>query len=352
MKYWTFILFLIGALLASAQPTNKPTFIKGTIDIRYLSRASSPPTPGIKDRYTLNLNMSDSSVFRGTIDYAPIIAGAFDRVSQAASLNFQLECDVVNPANPSQTKNVGRMYGLVPISPAGVYNFNAGTLKVSVYPIGRAQGFESKFTGTAAGKPLIKPSVSLVNRVKQEALSLSRSVKGQTVAVAVKSYDIMSFNQHKIGAGPVQYYPDAVASGTMIYDRDRVVWFFKDLTLTYSTEGRQMSDKLSGNIRWIESPHRKRNGEGEYQFDVRVNEPPPNEANVFAGASDEKAFFETDDSIPALTGTMKYKDTFNGETVTASAVAVDLTGNKLTRQQTMNLLKLILLSSVVPMNAE
>lgn len=333
--------------------TNKPQFIRGTLDIKYASRATSPPTPGVRDRYVMNLVMSDRIVLRGAIEHTPLVVGVLDRIIQPSSLNYQMECDVVNPAKPEQVKNIGRLYGLVPINPAGVYDFSAGSLKFSTYAIGTAQSFDGKFTGSAQGKPLIKPKVSILNRVKQEAQTMTRQVRGQTVAVAVKSYDIMKFDPpHKLGVGPVQSYPDATVTGTMLYDRDRFIWFFKDASIVYLSGGVQRADKLSGNIRWIESPHRKRNGEGEYQFDVRFNEPPPNESAAFNAVADETAFFQTDESITALTGTMKYKDTFNGETVTASSVVVDLVGAKLTPQQTMNMLKLVFLTCLVPVNAE
>lgn len=355
IKSWfPFILLLLGAVLASAQPTNKPTFIKGGIDIKYASRASSPPPVGVKDRYVLSLNMSDRVAIRGTIEHAPLVLGTFDRIIQPASLNYQLECDVVNPNNTNQIRNVGRLYGLVPINTAGAYNFSEGSLKFSTYAIGTAQAFDGKFTGVARGKPLIKPKQSLVNRVKQEALSLSRNVKGQTVAVSVKSYDIMKFDPpHKLGVGPVQSYPDATVTGAMIYDRDKYIWFFKDVSVVYLSGGVQRADKLSGNIRWVEQPRRGGQRDGEYQFDIRFNEPPPNESAAFNAVVDETAFFQTDESIAALTGTMKYKDTFNGDTVVASAVTVDLSGGtKLTVQQTMNMLKLVFLTCLVPVNAE
>jgi len=85
-----------------------------------------------------------------------------------------------------------------------------------------------------------------------------------------------------------------------------------------------------------------------------VNEPEvkSTEADAFAPAGDESAFFEADPKLAALIGTMKYKDTMSGDTVTQSAVTVDLTGNQLTKQQVMNLCKLILITCVVPMNSE
>ena len=204
--------------------------------------------------------------------------------------------------------------------------------------MGMAQGFETKFTGTAAGKPLIKSSPSIGTQI-------SRLVNGKTVNLAVKKYDKMVFTDHKFGGGPVQRYPECIVNGSMIYDYERSVWYFKDVQMSYVTNGVPRVDRLTGNIRWIES-------QNEYQFDVRLNEPPPGEASVFAGAQDESSFFQTDDTLSALVGTMKYKDTKSGERTATSQVIINLTGNKLSQVQTMNLAKLILISSIVPINSD
>ena len=73
---------------------------------------------------------------------------------------------------------------------------------------------------------------------------------------------------------------------------------------------------------------------------------------MFATSTDESAFFATDNLISALVGTMKYKDTMSGESVTSSAVSIALTGNKLTKQQAMYLCKLLFMTAVVPLNSE
>ena len=125
--------------------------------------------------------------------------------------------------------------------------------------------------------------------------------------------------------------------------------------MSYIVGGKTLTDKLTGNIKWVESPNYKTNGEGEYQFDVRVNEPeqPSNETAVFQkAADDEAAFFATDNTLPSLVGTAKYKDQRRGETVASSTVTVDLTGNNLTKVQTVNLFKLIWLTCIVPMNSD
>ena len=352
----------VPALLAAAffsatafaqTPPTKPTFIKGDLNIRFNSRqlnSDGKIKEGVSDIYTLNVNVSDSSLFRGTIEQLPTIPGTFS-VAQKGQLTYALDCDVINPANPTQTRNVGKLYGTIPVDENNVYRFSDGTVRVSVFGIGAAKGFESKFSGLALGKPPQK-SEGIIDKVKKEALSFTKEVNGKSVAISVSKYDKMEFQQHVLASGPVQIYPEVTVNGALIYDYGRAAWYFQNVTVSYAVDGRRMQDSLTGNIRWIESANRKTTGEGEYQFDIRVNEPPPSEASVFAAPSDEAAFFATDDLIASLVGTMKYKDTMNGDSVVASSVTIGLTGNKLTKQQTMYLCKLLFLSAIVPLNAE
>lgn len=352
MKFKAHFSFAVALLAVSAfaqtPQATTPTFIKGDLKIQFNTRRSedSKPKEGATDVYTLNVNVSDSSLFHGTIEQRPFIDGTFG-IAQAGQLTYAIDCDVVNPKNTSQTRNVGKLYGTIPVDKNNVYRFADGALRVSVFGAGTAKGFESKFTGLALGKPPAK-ATGYIEQAKK-ALSFTNS-KG--VAISVSKYDKMEYQQHVLAAGPVQIYPEVTVNGSLIYDYGRSAWYFQNVTVSYTVEGRQMSDKLTGNIRWVESANRKSTGEGEYQFDVHVNEPLPSEAAVFAAPSDESAFFATDDAVSALVGTMKYKDTMNGDSVVASNVTIALTGNKLTKQQTMYMCKLLFLSTIVPLNAE
>ena len=352
MKKLFAILTLVAALALPSfaqTPTNEVTFVKGNIDIKYNSRAANVPTKGVKDQYTVNVNVCNLALFKGTItDQPQIIEGMFSKsVTQPRVVAYDLNLDVVNPKNPAQTKNVGRLFGNVPIASDGTYKYDNGTLTVDVLPIGQAPGFSSKFTGTALGKPMNRPA-NWLDTFKGNAVSITRSVGGKTTTVVLKKYDRMQFQNVVLGAGPVQNYPQVTVNGEMLYDYDKNCWFFNNISLIY---GRNR-DTLTGTIRWVESPQRKTNGEGEYQFDVRVNEPPPSESAAFAAPSDESALFETDTNVPALVGTMKYKDSLRGDTTLASIVTIDLTGNNLTKQQVMALAKVIIFASVVPMNSD
>lgn len=345
---------LASLLVASAQTNGPAPTIKGTINIKYNTRTLAQPTKGVKDLYTLNINVANSVLFNGTIaDQPQIIEGMWNKaVTQPRVLIYDIGCDVVNPRNPAQTKNVGRLFGNVPISSDGTYQYDKGTLEMSVLPMGNAGGFTSKFTGSALGKPMNRPA-NWMDNLKREAVNITRSVNGKTMTVILKKYDKMAYQPTVLAAGPVAIYQTVMVNGEMLYDYEKYSWFFNNVTVQYPENGVIKIDRLSGTVRWVESPQRKTNGEGEYQFDIRVNEPPPNTAAAFAPASDESAFFETDTTIPALTGTMKYKDTIvRGDITTSSVVTVDLTGNNLSKQQTMVLAKMIIFSAVVPMNAD
>ena len=356
MKSFLIALFShVFVAFAFAQQPAPDVFIKGDMNIQFNTRGNTDASgkqirEGVTDKYTLAINVANSVQFHGTIEYTPYI-GKIVGSSRDAKLDYSIECDVVNPKNPAQKRNVGRLFGTVPVDKNNAYRFGDGNLKVVVFPVGTAKGFESTFKGIAAGKPPAS-SEGFMSKLKKEALSITKSVNGKSVAISVTKYDKMEFQSHLIAAGPVQIYPEVQVNGSMIYDYGRTAWYFDNVTVSYNLDGHQYQDKLSGNIRWVESPNRAANGEGEYQFDVRLNEPAQTEASVFSGPADESAFFATDDSLTSLTGVMKYKDTLNGDSVSASVVTVDLTGNKLTKQQAMYLTKLLFLSSVGPLNAE
>ena len=343
-------LIVTALLLASAWSVSAQTntsFVKGTLDIRYNSRETTPPKKGVKDVYTLEVNVANSALFRGTVtDQPQIIEGMFSkRVTQPRLLNYDVNLDVVNPKNPAQTRSVGRMHGNVPISPEGFYLYDKGTLTVDVLPIGRAAGFSSKFNGVTVGKPMGRP-VGWMENLQRQTVNITRTVGGKTTVVALKKYDKMEFRNHIIAAGPIARYQAVTVNGDMLYDYDKDCWFFNNMTAQYIADNTVKIDRITGTIRWDENAD-------AYEFDIRVNEPPAGVADAFDTSNDdESAFFETDTTIPALTGKMTYKDTVRGDTTMASNVDIDLVGNLLSPEQLMALAKVIVFSSIVPMNSD
>ena len=354
-------LFVTSAL---GQTNLPPVPVKGTIAIKFDSRLNSTPTKGVVDTYDVAVNVGNSVLFTGKITDRPqIIDGWVNKtVVQSRAVTYDVATDVINPRNVTQTKNVGKLYGKVPISSDGVYDYDAGSLEISVLPVGNAGGFTSKFRGKALGKPLVRPAGWLEN-MKKEAVNITRKVGGKVTTVVLKKYDKMEYRQVTLSAGPVAMYQEVTLNGEFLYDYEKNCWFLNNVTAQYVTfETNSVSkvlenvvrvDRLGGTIRYVESPNRKVSGEGEYQFDIRVNEPIVNQSAIFAAPSgDESSFFETDNSSPSLTGTMKYKDTLKDGVTLASNVIIDLVGNNITKQQTMVLVKTLIFSAVVPMNAD
>ncbi len=321
--------------------------ITGTETIQYRTRASSEVKPGVTDVYTINVNVANSAVFKGTIEQLPYISNTIT-ADQPGKITYDVDLDVVNPRNPAQTRNVGKIVGYVPVDKQNLYHYDNGPgVKVVVFPIGAAKGFESRFTGLAIGKP---PANSGLAKLKQDAVRLVSSKGG---AIVLTKYDKMTFQNHILPMGPVQIYPETTANGTLFYDYSRSAWHFNNLHLIYNAEGRRADDVLSGSIRWIEPKNRASTGEGKYDVLVYVNEPPPTESAAFSATPDESAFFSADAEMPSLVGTISYKDTITSDgRVTASAITIDLKAVKLSKVQTMALIKLIIFSLIVPFNAE
>lgn len=338
----------------AAVKASVPT-VKGTFDIDFKSRKSADesgtPKIGEKDIYTLDLTVANTLKFGGTIECLPsIFSSTLGIEKQAGELNYNLVASICNPANPAQTKAVGKLVGGALIDRYGVYDFK--TLRIAVNAAGNAQAFESKFSGKVAGKPPVNNST--LSKAKNKAATVTKQVKGMTVKILVTKYDKISCTGLVLAMGPAKNYPEVQVNGDMIYDYERDVWFFTNMTMAYLKDGKTITDKVTGNIKWVKSPQYSTNGESEYQFDVRINEPETTntEATVFQPTDDEASFFAVDPKLECLTGTAKYKDTLSGESVVASKVSVDLIGNNLSKQQVVNLTKLIWFVGVIPMNAE
>ncbi len=352
------ILFILLAATQLAAQTPAPKAVSpfepvpslpvtGTETIQYRTRATTDLKPGVTDVYTINVNVANSAVFHGTIEQLPYISNTITS-DQPGKVTYDVDLDVVNPRNIAQTRNVGKIVGYVPVDKQNVYHYDDGAgVKVVVFPIGAAKGFESRFTGTAIGKP---PATSGFAKLKQDAVKLVSSKGG---AILLTKYDKMTFQNHILPMGPVQIYPETTASGTLFYDYTRSAWHFNNLNLVYNAEGRRANDVLTGSIRWIEAKNRASTGEGHYDVLVYVNEPPPTESAAFSATPDESAFFGAQDDMPGLSGTISYKDTITSDgRVTASAITIDLKATKLSKVQCMALVKLIIFSLIIPFNSE
>ncbi len=341
----------LAAAVAQTPPAALPPLpVTGNLNISYATR-TAPGKPAIADTYSLRLNVANSILFHGSIQHRPLVKATLG-ADQGAQLTYDLQCDVVNPANPSQTLNIGRLYGAVPITAENVYRYDLGNATIAILPRGNVAGFESRFGGSAAGKP---PAASGWAKVRQQTSAALSFTNAKGVTISVTKYDLMRFDNVTLAKGPVPIYGETVLSGVFTYDYQRSCWFLKDITASYTVGSTRQVDTLSGTIRWVETPARKSTGEGHYELDIKVNEPVPDVSAVFASTTvgAEDAFFSSNAAIAGLTGQLRYKDTIlsNG-TVTASAVAINLTSNALSKHQVVILSKLLFLVALVPLNAE
>jgi len=346
-------------------PPLNPT-IKGNMDIVFASRTATDdkgqPAADVWDTYTMNMTIDKTLMFGGQIKYKPtLFSSMIGREKQSAELDYGIDLTIANPSNLTQKARIGRLVGKVPIDKKGVYHYDKGTLRLAVDATGKVPEHEAKFLGTSAGRP--PDNDSALAKAKKQAITLTKSVNGKTATIAVTKYDQISLDMVMAG-GPVSAYPDTHVSGQMLYDYERFAWYFRGVTMSYTKDGQTFTDKLTGNIKWVQAEDYATSGDGHYEFDVRVNEPEATvtESAAFAPADNEATFFESDANLQALNGTWTYKDTLvnnpnsknddDKQITTASNVKIDMVGNKLTKVQTVNLAKLIGFVGVVQMNSD
>jgi hypothetical protein len=148
-------------LVARAQEPEKVSLqnaIAGTMDIDFKSRKNldekGKPQKGAADQYNVALNVATTTEFKGTIQRLPSIAGLIGQ-TQKGQLNYSVDLSVLNPANLSQKRTVGKWVGTVPIATNGEYNIE-GTAdsahRIAVDAIGKAAAFTDKFGGKLIGK--------------------------------------------------------------------------------------------------------------------------------------------------------------------------------------------------------
>jgi hypothetical protein len=247
---------------------------------------------------------------------------------------------VLNPANLSQKRTVGKWVGTVPISTNGEYNVE-GTAdsahRIAVDAIGKAAAFTDKFGGKLIGKGK-KPA---------NAVTYIRQLAGKEVKVEVKNTDPMRFESLALAMGPSQNYPRTTVNGNLDYDYETGNYYTNGIRFNYQVAGKDTEDLVTGSIKWVEDPNRASNGKGQYEFNLRWNEAktkPSTEADAFAKLSDEEAFFAVDNSVPSLTGNIVYEDQMvsvgDKQLPGNSKVKYALNANQLTKVQVMNFFKL------------
>ncbi len=355
----------VAALAQAVPPTtpiDMPDAITGTMTIDFGTRtnrdANDVPNEGARDVYTANMTILNSFLFQGDVTRQPWLPGSImGGTRQQGFLQFNINTSLRNPANPAQVAILGGWVGGMQLDGAGKYllsvppdgsnplrfSIQAGNSFVSNFG-GEIQGRKPRQGGLAA---LVEGATNYVNR------TYTRVVNGQQVQVTVAGADPMSFTNVVMGAGPLEVYPETTINGSIDYDPETGNWFL-DAFASYTSGGVVYNDHYTGTIRWVEDLNREANGLGYYELNVRINEPPADEAAVFAPTTTmtaEEAFFAMMTTVPGFTGTVSYQDTFRGESVIRSVVTYDVDANQASRIQTMNFAKLLFLI-IGPFNDE
>jgi hypothetical protein len=334
-----------------------PGIVNGKMSITFNSRTvlgtDGKPGVGAFDLYDFQFNVAQTTEYTGKITRQPLITGdLIGRVIQPSQIGYAIDLAVLNPSNLSQKKVIGKWVGTVPISVAGEYQFDGSPdspLRIAVDAVGKAAAFTDKFAGKLVGK----------GKKTTGAMSYVRQFRGKEVKVEVKNSDPMRFDNVILAAGPSLNYPRTTVNGNLDYDYETGNWYTNGIRFKYTLDGKDMEDLVTGSIKWVEDPNRDSNGKGQYEFNLRFNEakstPQGTEADAFANMTDEEAFFSVDTSVPALTGTIRYEDSFTGsgeDRVPASSkVTYSLDANRITKQQAVSFFKLWMLA-VGPTNDE
>jgi len=328
--------------------------IAGTMNIDFATR-TTPDTSGdlkegssavgAKDTYKFSLNAAKTIEFNGEVTRQPkLFSRLIGRTKQDGRLYYNVNIAVLNPKDMTQKRTVGKWVGEVPQDPAsGTYDLaggkaNESPMRIAIDAIGQAQAFTDPFAGKFVGKAEKKETLS-------ERL-YERVVNGKKTTIKVARADPMTFQGVELAKGPVSAYPRTRVDGRLDYDYETANYLTDGITFTYNLAGKEMTDKITGSIKWVPEANYSTNGRGAYEFNLRFNEeknqPAQGEGTAFEATTDEAAFFSVDDSIPSLTGKIEYVDTFipGTETVSASKITYKLNSNKLTKAQVVNFFKL------------
>ncbi len=330
--------------------------IVGSIVIDFNSRKGpgGEPRPGITDKYAVNLNVGKDSAFNGEIIRTPQIAGAVG-IRQPANMRYELDLIVHNPSDRSQTISVGRWVGDMPINSSGLYQLNKNQGSSMRYAITMRGGASSgDFKGTIQGRELgkgrlLQAAQQMTESVRKEGATkvFTRMYQGQPMSVQVTNIDPMRFNSVVMPAGPAAMYSEVTVNGDMVFDYDSDTWFLDGMTFRYQDEGKAVTDKVAGTIRWIDSEDG-----GRYELNITFNEPDvapgaATDASGFFAANDASAagFFAVDDSVASCGGQVLFSDEYgSGEMPIRSTVNHQIECNsEVTAQQLMAFSKLWLL---------
>jgi hypothetical protein len=301
--------------------------------------------------------IADLMAWRGTVQRVP-----------GSSMTHSIRIDVFNPQNPSQiAREVAILRGELKIDSRGRYDPESGRLRIDVV---KGNQVSSTFKGSIQGKRVIPwwELNSWLQAAQNQANKLySRVIDGKVVTIAVKNPDPLRFERLVLAAGPFAFLGEARVSGNLDYDYELGNWLTDQngITFNYDVDGRNVTDRVSGSIRYVEetgtftdAAGKKRNFTSYYDYNLRWNEQAVSKDQQFfnqnTAQSDFDSFFSSSDTSKAgLYGRAYYLDTEDAckkrkddkgqmQCVgpTRSEVVWDLKATKLTYAQLANWMKL------------
>lgn len=287
--------------------------ITGTLEVEFGSRLASGAT-GV-DVYTYKgLTIGDLMVMNGTVHRTP-----------EERMSYSIKFDVFNPASPGQlAKEVAIQRGDAIIDENGAYKPADGKLRLDV--VKGAQS-SSGYSGILKGREVTRwwEITEQLSTAQQQAKKLyARYVGGKTIVIQVSNPDPLGFQNLVLASGPFSYLPETTVSGNLDYDYELGNWLTDNdgLKLSYSLDGQQVTDKITGSIHYVEEEGTATVGSvtvpytGYYDYSLRFNESAVVPDQAFFDGNNEQAeldafFSSSDTSKPGIYGRVYFNDSEN-----------------------------------------
>lgn len=333
-------------VFAAEPPITQENFIKGTIAVSWdtrlpQNRDGDYPKIDVTDNFVYDVTVG-TTFYKGVVKCRPyIFSKHLGRVLQVGDCKYDVNVGVINPANPTQTKTVGKVVGNYAIDQHGQVNLAETPVRMEVQTIGQAKGFTSKYSGMFSGKP--PKAETTISKLRDEAVkksaTVTRMMGEKSVTVTLGNVDPLTFQNTVLPSGPSGNYPETTVNGQLIYSYETDNWF-PQLTVTQG----DTKDVLGGGIKWVV----ENKAVARYELNVIVNEGKggsTSEAAAFVDSKGEDAFFAADPSLSLINGTIGFRSSVGGvnDLPAKTDISYNIGLQKVTAQQAQSFWKLLLL---------
>ncbi len=338
-------LLVSGQTVLAEEKLSESGYITGSLVIDWDSRLPrnrehDSAKPGVADVFDMDVSVGNT-FYRGKIQCLPyVFSRHLGRVLQEGACRYDVDLGVINPADRSQQRVVGKLVGTATKDRNGRIDLTASNLRVEVQTIGRATGFTSEFGGSVQSTPVKARTTltDLMDTAAKQTATLTRMVGEREVTMTLGDVDPVTFQRTKLAAGPSSNYVEAVVDGQFIYSYETDNWF-PSLTATYA----DTKDRFTGGLKWVDISDTS----GRYELNVLVNEDQgaSDESAAFEDDMGEEAFFMPSPARDTINGTITFQDTYVSgvEAPTRSEVKYDVGLQGVTAQQAQIFWKALLL---------